>query len=181
MKYSLAQLKRDAKTGKIEAEFEIRCGEKCTSENLIPLLQGKRKMVDSNSVAIFFLNAEGKKSELQLPKASLVEYTDDRLTLYYPGYRKPNTEEQKALDEWNKIRETKEFKDQLEIDCLTDGSSTYYREKWFFEDRNLNYLRGLDEERGLKLDFNRKNSGCEDFIRDANIRGEVDMQYKLYR
>lgn len=181
MKYSLAQLKRDAKTGLIEAELIVRCGEKCTPENLPPRLQGIRKMVDSNTVAIFFLNADGRKSELEIKKASLVEYTDDMLTVYYPGYRRPNETERKILDEWKAIAETKEYQDQLAYDCLADGSSCYYRQKWFFSDKNANYLRGFDEERGLKLDMNKFHNGHEEFIRDASIRGEIMMQYKLYR
>lgn len=181
MKYSVAQLKRDAKVGILEAEMIIRCGEKCTPENLVPRLQGRRKIVDSNTVAIFFLNADGKKSELQIPKASLVEYTDEMLTIYFPGYRKPNAKEQKILDEWNAITETKQYQNQLEIDCLSDGSSTYYQKRAFFNARNANYLMGFDEERGLRLDVNKRNAGHEDIIRDASIRGMIAMQYKLYR
>lgn len=181
MKYTLAQLKKDAKANILTGELIVRCGEKCTAENLPERLQGKRKIVDSNSVAIFFLNSDGRKSEMRVSKASLVEYTGDMLTTYYPGYREPNVQEQKLLDEWKAITDTEEYQEQLQTDCYTDGSTCFYREKAFFSKNNADYLRGFDEQRGCKLDWNRRAKGHKDYIRDSSIRGEIEMQYRIER
>lgn len=80
---TIAQLKRDAKSGEYKGRMIIRNG----NYNIPERLNGWRKIVDSNTKSIFFLNNEGKKSELQLPKATLVEYTDNLLTIYNPGER----------------------------------------------------------------------------------------------
>ena len=73
MKYTLAQLKKDAKANILTGKLVIRCGEKCTEDNLPDRLKGKRKIVDSNSVAIFFLNSDGKKSEMRISKSIYTE------------------------------------------------------------------------------------------------------------
>lgn len=173
------KIKKDAKSGTILAELKIWQGKDVSQEDLPARLKGKRKMIDSNTVSIFFLTPEGKKSAMNLGKAALVEYTDDTLTIYYPGYREPTKEEQQILDEWQKIADSKEYKERSLTDAYTDGSSTYYQEKSFFKTRNAEYLMGLHEERGMKLDAYRKYEGHKDFIRDQNVRGSIENQYVL--
>ena len=179
MKKSLAQLKKDAKTGNLFATMLIRCGKSHEEEKFPERLQGKRQIVGSNSVAIFMKNADGEKSELRITSANLVQYTDDSLTTYYPGYRKPTAEEQLILDEWATIEQSDEYQQRLTTDCLTDGSSTYWQRQHFFSKKDALYLLGHDTEKGMKADLNRKHAGHEDFIRDNHIRGSVEMMYRL--
>lgn len=148
MKYTLTQLKEDAKTGKIKAEMVVRCG----GTDIPERLQGIKPLVDSNSVGIFFLNADGRKSEMQLKRAKLVEYADDTLTIFYPATRPLNEKEQAIMDGWNKIASTDEYKERSNIDALTDGSSTYYQEKAYFEKSECPYLFGFEESIGCKYD-----------------------------
>ena len=57
IKKTLADLKREAKAGKLSGEKVLRCG----MPNVPDKLKGIRRIVSSNSVGITFLNAEGKK------------------------------------------------------------------------------------------------------------------------
>lgn len=167
---TLADLKKDAKSGKLSAEMIIRCG----SNEIIERLQGRRKIVDANTVGIFFQNKDGKKSELPLPYASLVEYDGNTIKVYRPGFRDLNATEQSALDEWNKIAETEKYKEQAANDMMTDGSQTYWQEKAFFEKRNLKYLMSCSPENGLR--YIAKDSK----IQDKAIKGEIDFLYNVY-
>ncbi|MEF9983743.1 MAG: hypothetical protein RR806_07450 [Oscillospiraceae bacterium] len=170
--YTLAQLKRDCKAKILKAEMTIRCGDTDIPERL----QGIRPLVDSNSVAIFFLNSDGKQSEMQIKRSKLVEYTDDTLTIFYPAKRDFNEKEQKIMDGWNKIASTDEYKQRSDMDALTDGSSTYYQEKAYFGESECPYLFGFEESCGCKYDINSKK------IVDYSLKSDdIEMQYKLYR
>lgn len=167
---TLADLKRDAKNGKLFGVMTVRCG----SNDIPERLSGKRQIVDANSVAIFFLTNDGKKSELRIERASLLEYTEDTLTIYNEGFRDLNNQEKAIMQEWKVIANTPENIRQSEIDSLTDGSQMFYKEKAFFHNKGYSYLMGFDEEKGLKYDFNTQK------IRDKNIKGTISMQYKLF-
>ena len=175
---TLSELKRLAKEGRLYATMEIWCGEPVSKENLPERLQGERQIINSNSVGIFFKTANGP-SELYIKNATLTEYTGDKLTIYYPGYREPNSQEQVVLDEWQKIADSEEYQHQMDIDLLSDGSSCYWKKESFFKDRDMEYLLGFDEKRGAKLDWNVKNRGEKAFVRDATIRGAISMQYVI--
>lgn len=168
---TLADLKRDAKAGKISGEMIIRCG----GTDIPERLRGIRKIVDSNSVGITFLNADGKRSEMPIKSASLVSYDDDSLTIYSAGKRDLNTDELSVFKEWESISGTEEFRERERIDALSDGSSTYYQKKYFFKDRDFEYLLGYDTIRGKKYDFR------DGKIIDNSIKGDIEMQYKIYR
>ena len=84
---TLAELKREAKSGILEGKF---IHHSQFGANLPKRLQGWRKLIDSNSVAIYFLTSDGKKSELRLDKASLVDYDGQTLTIFNAGYRSGN-------------------------------------------------------------------------------------------
>lgn len=181
--YSLAQLKRDAKEGKLRAVMTVRSGEQVEQEDLPERMRGARKIVGANSNSLMFEDAvvAGKTSMLELPKASLVEYSEDYLRIYKAGYREPNAVEQKVLDAWKAIEDTADYQKRAEIDALTDGSSTYWQEVSFFREHGMEYLMGHQKQRGLSLDFNRRNRGEKAFIRDESIRGEIEMEYRLER
>lgn len=167
---TLADLKRDAKSGTLEGRFTYHS---MWLEGLPERLQGWRKLVDCNSVAVFFLNKDGKKSELRIGKASLVEYDGETLTVYNAGYRDLNADEQRVLDEWAKIAGTDEYKERAHIDAQTDGSSTYYQKLRFFKNAGYEYLMGLEEQRGMKFDWNTGK------VRDDKVKGSVCMRYEL--
>jgi len=79
------------------------------------------------------------------------------------------------MEEWNKITSTKEYQTQATNDALTDGSSTYWQEKAFFENSGYAYLMGFEEQRGKIYNFNMKK------VRDNTIKGEKILQYLISR
>ena len=166
---TLAELKREAKSGTLEGRMLIRGG----SDNIPDRLKAWRRIVASNSVSIFFQMDDGNVSELSLPKASLVEYDGSKLTVYYAGFRDLTVDEQRVMDGWKEKSSTPEFQRQAEVDALTDGSSTYWAEVAYFSRAGYEYLRGTKEQRGMKYDFNRGQ------VRDARIKGAVCMQYEI--
>jgi hypothetical protein len=168
---TLADLKRDAKSGRISGEMVIRMG----STDIPETLKGRRKIVDANTVGIKFLNNNGKKSELRISCASLVEYDNDSLTIYSPALRELNDDEKQIMSQWQEIANTEEYQKQSEIDLLTDGSSTYWKRKHFFVDKGYAYLLGHEKLRGMKYDY---NTGM---VKDDKIKGEIELQYKIYR
>ena len=159
--YSVAQLKRDAKEGILSAVMTMRNGASISQEALPERMQGSRKIINSNTTALMFENPvePSKPSYVWLPKASLIEYTDTYLRIYSSGYREPTEAEQKVLDEWKKITQTEQYQKQLEIDCLTDTSVTYYEQLGFFRSHRMEYLMGTVKQCGLSVDFNRRNAG----------------------
>lgn len=178
LKKSVAQLKKDAKSGKLEAMMVIKLGEKVDQNDLPKVARGWRRIVNSNTKNIMFQTGN-RISYLEIPKASLVEYTDNDLKIYYAGYREPNESEKRILKEWNEIASTEGYKKELEDDLYTDGSTTFYREQWFFQRHNAEYLMGLHYQRGMKLDFCRRANGDKNFIYDEKIKGEICMEYKI--
>lgn len=168
---TLAQLKREAKAGMLYGEMVERLGDTAIPEQL----RGLRKIVDSNTVSITFLNASGKRSECRVERASLVEYKGDELIIYNPGYRPLNAEEAAVMEKWNQIRSTPEHQEREKIDLLSDGNSTYYQKKHFFEDSGKGYLMGSEEQKGCLFE---RSMGM---VRDASIRGAVCLRYKVMR
>ncbi len=167
---TLADLKRDAKSGTLEAKFTFHS---MWQDGLPERLQGWRRIVDSNSVAIFFLTADGRKSELRLEKSSLVEYDGSSLTVYFAGYRDLNNAERQVMDGWNRISSTPDFKERARVDALTDGSSTYYEKVSFFRKAGMEYLMGNEKQNGLKYDCYIQK------VQDDRIKGEVGMRYEI--
>lgn len=166
---SVEELKRMAKANILKAKMVVRCGTKDIPERL----QGWREIVDSNSKSIFFLTQDRQKSECRLPRASLVDFSEDKLTLYYAGIRELNEKENEIMKEWRKITSTEEYKSREINDALTDGSSTYYQEMRFFKDKGYEYLTGLQSKGGLKYD---SRTGK---IIDESIKGDICMQYEI--
>lgn len=171
---TLAQLKRDAKAGNKYAEMIYRFG-----KPLPERLQGRRLMVDANSVAIFFLNKNGEKSELRI-RSSLIEYTGDSLSVYAPGYREMTAEEKAVMKEWEKITASEDFRKQSDIDALTDGSCTYWQRKRFFKERNMEHLLGGERVKGMVLSLSRYGKNEPECILDEKVKGDLEIEYKFF-
>ena len=166
---SLAEFKREAKSGELEGKMLIRYG----SSDIPEKFKNWRRIVTSNSVSVFFQTDNGEISQLSLPQASLVEYDGDKLTVYYAGYRDLTAEEQRVMDGWKEKSSTPEFQAQANVDALTDGSSTYWAKVTYFRKAGLEYLMGAKEQRGMVYDYNLRQ------VRDAKIKGPVCMQYAI--
>ena len=160
---TLVQLKRDAKEGKIAFEM-TRWYEKTGGE--IPLhLQGTRKVVRVNSVAIIILNSEGNESELRLGPASLLEYTGECLTLYQEGSRPLTEQEKRVLEHVSEIY--KEYADTY--------SGGFWRVKDYLQNCPCPWMEGNEFIQGKRYD---RNTGL---VRDKSIKGNPILEYRIHR
>lgn len=171
-----AEFFRDAKANKITLELIERFGNKDIDKNM----QGKRKIGKVQSNGVYLINENGKKSFLELAKASLMEYTENELRIYNAGYREMTEKEKQVMQEWEKIANTEDYKNQAQIDAMSDGSSTYYIEKRFFINKKMEYLMGVSS--GAKnLIFSKYYNGEKECIRDESVKGEVILVYQVER
>jgi hypothetical protein len=161
----LAQFKRDAKTGHMGLELIERYGVKIPHPIVSPVVG-----VLTESVKI---KRGSDESYLDIPYASLVEYTGDMLKVYSIGKRPLNEQEKQVLNAWKKIENTSDFQKRSEIDALTDGSSTYWQQKGFFEKSPCPYL--FTDTRSLRYD---KKSNM---VYDSKIKGECILIYRVHR
>lgn len=168
---TLQDLKRDAKSGMYEARMVLRCG----TTDIPERLQGWRKIIGSNSVAIFLMMNDGRKSELTVSRASLVEYDGEYIRQYLAGFRAPTEKEQAVLDEWKSYASEPSFVAQAEADAYTDGTSTYWTEVAFFSKAGYEYLMGCKKKRGMIYDRQRG------MVQDDRIKGALFMEYEVRR
>ncbi len=165
---SLAELKRQARTGQYEAKMIFRYGKDIPEQ-----MQGWRRIVTADSVGIYFLRPDGNLSELRLEKASLVEYDGAILTVFQAGRRSLNEAEKTVMEGWLRKRNTDGFREQEMVDALTDESSTYFQEISYFANAGYEYLAGHKKQKGLRYEL---HSGL---IIDDKIKGDVEFQYEV--
>ena len=161
---SVAQLMRDARSGKMSLEMTYRYG------NDIPeSMQGKRRVCGVNTVALFLETPAFNtgQSELRITKAGLTEYDGSTLKLYEPGYRDPTPEERAELEACQK---------QVDhaIDADPFGSSGYWAKVAFFHKSAMPWLRGDKEHQGMKY------IPWKDQVMDSHIRGNRILEYNVY-
>lgn len=161
MKKTLADLKRDAKSGKMFLQLFSRYGK--TAEEIPERLQGIRPVVDCNTVAIFLQNRNGEKSEMRLGAASLTDYTGETLTIYNPGKREPNEEEAATLAAAAAAR--KEYQEK------NPYSESYYFMKDYYKKSAFPYLDGFTTAKGKRY--------TNGLIIDNSIKGEKILVYNV--
>lgn len=171
-----AELIRNAKSG----EFTFELIERYGSRKLNVLLQGKRTVEEIQTNGFYLVDNEGRKSFLNIPKASLIEYDGDELKIYNPGLRSMTDKEKSVMEEWEVITETDDFKRKKVADMLSDGNSTFREKTRFFESKNMLYLIG-NKDKGMELDLWKYLGGEEKCIRDEKIKGDVILVYRVER
>ena len=155
---TVAELKRIANSGTVEAKMVYNAN---YGGDLPERLKNWRKIIRANSTTIFF-KIDGGESRLDIDSAKLIDFDEKSLTVYQGGLRELTNEEQQAMDEWKKIEEsTPPYQD------------TFFKQKLFFEQRGMAYLRGCDFVNGKRYDH---NSGK---IYDKQVRGAVALRYEL--
>ena len=162
---SLAQFKRDASTGHMGLELIERYGKKETKSVIVPVVK-----VLTDSV---ILKRGNKESYLDIPFASLVEYTGTTLKVFDKGKRPLIEKERFVLSEWKKIESTPKFQERMRVDVLTDGSFTFYQEKNFFEISPCPYL--FNDSRRFRY------TKGQDYIFDAQVKGECILKYRVHK
>lgn len=170
---TLAQLKRDSKSGKIWMKCVEAQGR--TGKDIPESMRNPRRLIDANSVDIFFLTPDGDTSACPARRANLIEYTDEGLTVYSFGFRDLTAEEKKVMDEWKTIENSEEYQESCRRDVLSDGSSSYWRKKWFFNDRNMPWLFTYD---GISK-YGKEYDEAKGKVKDLNVRGDVILRYVI--
>ncbi|MBE5919692.1 MAG: hypothetical protein E7272_07580 [Pseudobutyrivibrio ruminis] len=173
---------KEALVGK-ELRQTVRWGkpvEELTKEELenFPRLLGWRKVENFKTEYVELRCADGQLSRMDIPRAALVEVDGNLLSIYNPGIRELNESEKKVWDEWMEIENSDEYQKQLEYDCLTDGSSTYWKKKHFFENKGYLYLM-QGSQKGLRRVQGKPEAEGKILLYDENIRGELFLQYEM--
>lgn len=159
----LADLKRDAASGKIKLELVERYGK--TGEEIPERIRGIRTVSKINTVAIFLANADGVESELRFDSAKLVEYDGKSLTIYERGERDLTEQEQKILADWQKIEN-----DYYQKNPHGDA---YWKKKDYFKNCPCPWLAGYETVRGKYYKYNGK-------VLDNQVRGNAILKYNVY-
>jgi len=171
---SLADLKRDLVIGS-SLTLVSRYG-KTEGKNI----GIKRFVVKKNTVGLC-LNADKNATKgafLDWPKASLLKYDGDTITIHISGFRLLTSEEKQIIK--NQPRDDEQDK----IDIMTDGSTMFYRRKVYFLKIGKIYLFGCKSQAGKYLKSGttataRDGSFSDWFIRDDNVKGEIGLVYKI--
>ena len=163
--FTLAQFKRDASTGKMGLQLLERYGKKVEEDYICPVIE-----VLTRSVKL--RKKDGNVSWLDLDYASLVEYDGDTLKVYSVGLRELTDLEKSVMDGWKKLSDNDEYREQAYRDMMTDGSTTYYKEKSYYDNTPCPYL--FNEQNGKKYDYNTGK------LYDPKIKGDCILKYKVY-
>ena len=164
-KKTLADLKRDAANKAITLELIERYGE--SGDKLPERCRGVRRIARSNTVALTLVTDNGKESELRYDAASLIEYTEDTLTVFAPGYREATPEERKVKAAELALRQ----KRKEEFPLYSD----YWAVKAFYEKSDCPWMWGNEVVKGKKYDWER------DAVMDSKVRGEAILKYRVRR
>ena len=159
----LADLKRDAASGKIKLELVERYGK--TDEEIPEKIRGIRTVSRINTVAIFLANEDGVESELRFDSAKLVEYDGKSLTIYERGERDLTEQEQKILADWQKIEDDYYQRNQ--------HGDAYWKKKDYFKNCPCPWLAGYETVRGKYYKYNGK-------VLDNQVRGNAILKYNVY-
>ena len=158
---TLAQLKRDAASGNMILTLIERFG----GTDFPDRLKGDRKVTGVNTVALKLTNKDGLESELRYNAASLIEYDDDHLTVYNPGYRELNDQEKSVLKQaQEKIEEYK---------AKYPYNDTYWIKRSTIEKSPCPWLSGSGVIKGKRFDVGRN------MIQDRAIKGEAILKYNV--
>ena len=159
---TLADFKRDAKSGKMRLELIESFGR--VGDQIPERQRGVRSISCVNTVAVTLVNDAGQESELRYESAKLFEYTGDSLTVYNAGLRNPTQEELAVLDRAQQIRKEHE----------NTYSGGYWHAKDYFKTSPAPWMEGVTTVKG-KCYLLR-----EAMVRDNSIRGEAVLKYKVH-
>lgn len=159
---TLADLKRDAASGKMSLEIVERFGK--TGNDIPAKMQGIRKVIGSNTVCIKLLNNNGEESELRFDCAKLMEYDGETLVIYNPGRREPTAEEKMVLYGVKSIYE--KYKDSY--------NGGFWQAKDYVKNSACPWMAGNGFIKGKMYE---QHSGK---VVDKSIKGDVILRYIVH-
>lgn len=160
---TLAQFKRDAKAG---MRLELMTWFRNTGDDIPKRLRGIRRVVSVNTVGVMLMNADGQKSELDVKRASLVEYDGETLKVYRPAIRELTDQEKAVLARGQQIENEYYEKNPY--------GNAFWTVKKYFMDSPCPWMEGLETVRGKRY------CAGDDGVLDNSIKGELILQYKVY-
>lgn len=159
---TLAQLKRDANSGKMSLLLFWRYG--ATGDDLPDRLRGRRKVLRANSVGLVIWSG-AEETMLYIENAKLIDYDGETLTVYRPAYRDPTAEERFVLNTWNTM-ETEYFQ-------KNPFGDSYGKRKAYFASSPCPWMDGITKKCGKSY------VSHKDKVLDHSIRGEVALRYQV--
>lgn len=160
---TLADLKRDAASGKYSFEMVERFGK--LGEEIPVRCRGIRTVQKVNTVEIVLVTADGLTSSLDFPPAKLMDYDGKSLTIYERGERDLTEQERKILADWQKIEDDYYRKNPC--------GDAYWKKKDYFKNCPCPWLNGYETVRGKYYNYNGK-------ILDNQVRGKAILKYRVY-
>ena len=170
----LADLKRDLQVGtKLKLIFS-----RFISRH--KFLKTVRYVVKKNTQGIC-LNEDStakKGSYLDYPKASLLKYDGETITIYNSGKRHLTKKEKDIMLNVPKDEE------QDRIDIMSDGSTMFWRRTRYYKEAGKYYLLGVSKEKGKRLLHGTRatvkdGSFSDWFIEDDGIKGDKALVYEI--
>ena len=163
---TIAELKRNANSGKMKLELVERYGK--TGDEIVERLRGIRPVLKANSVSLIMRNTNGQESALDIPCANLVDYDGQTLVIYAPGERELTDEESEFLCK---------FETDYSNYCMQNPySDPYWYKKSYFEKSPFPYLSGFDSLKSKSkrfIPYQRK-------VIDSAVRGDAILKYNVY-
>lgn len=160
---TLAQLKRDANTGKMFLLLFWRYGK--TGDELPDRLRGRRTVIRANSVGLV-IRTGTEDSMLYIENAKLIDYDGSILTVYKPAYRTPTDQERLVLNTWG----------SMETEYLRKNpfGDPFWKRKAYFAKSTCPWMDGITKVRGKRY------LPEKDKVMDYSLRGEVAMRYEVF-
>lgn len=160
---TLADLKRDAASGKFSFEMVERFGK--YGEEIPARCRGIRTVYKVNTAGIILMTSDGLTSSLDFPPAKLMDYDGKSLTIYDRGERDLTEQERETLADWQKIESDYYQKNPC--------GNSYWKRKDYFKNCPCPWLGGYETVRGKYYSYNGK-------ILDNQIRGKAILKYRVY-
>lgn len=151
-------------------------------DNIPEKLKGVREVINCNTACFNIQNANGSPSRLDVPRAALFEWDTQNniIRIYNSGSRTLTAQEKKILNDWKAIEQTESYQKQSNIDAISDGSSCYWKQKRFFEERNAEYLMGTVKQKGAMLMPSLFYNGEPKCVQDDNVKGDIVIEYRVH-
>ena len=180
---TLAEFKREAKKGNMYLEM---IGNDNYRNELPDRLKGKRPVTEVHSNHIIVKTADGKKSYLEMNRASLVEYDGNTLTIYYPLVRSLTEEEKKVYNRGEEIRKEWHTKhgtspEMYIMSDMCDYGAINARDK-YYEEKGMGYLSLFLASHNKPVNGKYPCGSDKDGLKimDFKSKGNISLKYNVY-
>lgn len=177
-KMNLTTLKAFASRKPVYIQLVERFGKR--GEAIPAWLRGQRRIMSVHSYGfdVSIAGAEDNRKEgtsrLEIRRSTLCKIEEGWLSIYQSGSRPLNKAETAKMEEWKKIENSADFQRRSMVDAMTDGSSTYWQQKRFFEGEFSYLFSGTKNGKRLSYKDN------VPVIYDESTPGEMVLKYRIF-